>query len=94
MLVVYYVRVHKLLSKVESYNTREEVTVMPENNLRGRIIAKFHSVKNFSQAIKWSTRKTYAIVNGKQQPTCRDIETICNLLDIQIPQDFRDLFLM
>ena len=65
---------------------------MGENNLRGRIIGKYHSVINFARAVKWSSRKAYDIVNGKQEPTGKDIETMCNALDVQIPAEIKALF--
>jgi len=65
---------------------------MPEYNLRGRIIAMYHSVKNFSEKVNWSSRKAYDIVNGKQEPTGKDIETMCVALNVQIPEEMRNLF--
>lgn len=65
---------------------------MQENNLRGRIIAMYHSILNFSKVVKWSDRKAYAIVNGKQDPTSKDIEIMCNALDVRIPDEMRSLF--
>ena len=66
---------------------------MEDFNLRGLIISKFHTVLNFGRALGWSSRKTYDIVNGKQEPTARDIEAMCAALDITIPADMRVLFL-
>lgn len=60
--------------------------------LRGRIVSKYNSVKNFSQVMGWSTRKTYDIVNGKQDPTGKEIDAMCGALDVQIPEDLRALF--
>ena len=65
---------------------------MPENMLRGRIIAMYHTVLNFANAIGWSNRKAYDIVNGKQEPTCRDIEEMCSALKVDIPQQMKELF--
>lgn len=62
------------------------------NNLRGRIIGMYHSLLNFSRVMNWSSRKTYDIVNGKQEPTSKDIEDMCVALDVQIPEDMRLLF--
>ena len=62
------------------------------NNLRGRIIGMYHTVLNFSKAMNWSSRKTYDIVNGKQEPTSKDIEAMCAALEVQIPEDMRLLF--
>jgi len=65
---------------------------MPEENLRGRIIAMYHSVLNFSKEIGWSSRKAYDIVNGKQMPTGKDIDEMCCVLKVVIPDDMRRLF--
>lgn len=65
---------------------------MEGNNLRGRIITMYHSVLNFSNVVNWSTRKAYDIVNNKQEPTAKDIETMCKALNVQIPEDMRLLF--
>lgn len=65
---------------------------MTENNLRGRIIAKYHSVKNFATVMGWSNRKTYDIVNGKQEPVAHDIIEMCNALDVNVPEELRLLF--
>ena len=50
---------------------------MEGNNLRGRIISMYHSVLSFGKTLQWSSRKTYDIVNGKQEPTSKDIEAMC-----------------
>ena len=66
---------------------------MPEeNNLRGRIIAMYHTILNFSKVIHWSSRKAYDIVNGKQTMTSTDIDEMCEALDVQIPDQMRSLF--
>ena len=65
---------------------------MSGNNLKGRIISKFNSVLNFGKFLNWSARKTYDIVNGKQEPTAKDIEAMCAALDVIIPEEMRMLF--
>ena len=65
---------------------------MPENNLRGRIISMYHSVQNFARSVKWSNRKAYDIVNGRQEMTGKDIDVMCNALNVQIPEEMRNLF--
>ena len=65
---------------------------MRENNLRGRIIAMYHTIQNFAKVINWSSRKAYDIVNGKQTLTGKDIDEMCVVLDVQIPDDMRSLF--
>ena len=65
---------------------------MGYDNLRGRIIAKFRTVTNFAKAVGWSNRKAYDILNGRQEMTIEDMETICIVLAVEIPSDIRELF--
>ena len=66
---------------------------MPEeNNLRGRIIAMYRTILNFSKVINWSSRKAYDIVNGKQTMTGTDIDEMCKVLDVQVSDEMRSLF--
>lgn len=65
---------------------------MPYSYLRGRIIAMFHTVKAFGKAIGWSQRKTYDIVNGRQEMTGKDIDQMCKLLNVDVPEEMRLLF--
>lgn len=66
---------------------------MSENNLRGRVIAMYRSVQKFAKVIGWSNRKAYAIVGGTQEPTAKDIQKMCDVLNVELPEDFRLLFL-
>lgn len=52
----------------------------------------YHSVQNFARAIGWSNRKAYDIVNGNQEPTAKDIEDMCAVLKIDIPDEMRNIF--
>ena len=65
---------------------------MDEMNLRGRIVSMYNTVINFSRVMKWSTRKTYDIVNGKQDPTRKEIEAMCAALNVKIPAEMKALF--
>lgn len=65
---------------------------MENSILRGRIVSMYHTVLNFGKALHWSSRKVYSIVNGKQEPTSKDIEAMCNALDVEIPEEMRSLF--
>ena len=65
---------------------------MSENNLRGRIISMYRSVQNFAHAVNWSNRKAYDIVNGRQEMTGKDIDVMCDALNVQIPDEMRNLF--
>ena len=65
---------------------------MPENNLRGKIISMYRSVQNFARAVNWSNRKAYDIVNGRQEATGKDIDVMCSALNVQIPDEMRNLF--
>ena len=61
--------------------------------LRGRIVAMFGTIGKFAEAIGWSRRKASAIVNKHQEATASDIEKMANLLQVDLPDDFRILFL-
>ena len=61
--------------------------------LRGRIVAMFGTIGKFAEAIGWSRRKVSDIVNKKQEATASDIEKMAGLLQIELPEDFRALFL-
>ena len=65
---------------------------MQRNHLRGRIIAMYGTVQNFAKVIKWSNRKAYEVVNGKQEPSAKDIDAMCTALDVEIPEELRNLF--
>ncbi|MBO7710338.1 MAG: hypothetical protein J6S83_07710 [Lachnospiraceae bacterium] len=65
---------------------------MARDILRGRIISMYRSLLNFARAMGWSSRKTYDIVNGKQEATAKDIEDMCKALDVEIPEEMRTLF--
>lgn len=65
---------------------------MNRDILRGRIVSMYKSLLKFSKAINWSSRKTYDIINGRQEPTAKDIEDMCDVLQVEIPCDMRELF--
>ena len=65
---------------------------MGKDILRGRIVSMYRSLLNFARAVGWSSRKTYDIVNGKQEPTAKEIEQMCSALKVEIPDDMRQLF--
>ena len=52
----------------------------------------YRSLLKFANVLGWSSRKTYDIVNGKQEPTAKDIEEMCRALQVEIPEDMRILF--
>ena len=62
--------------------------------LRGRIVTMFGTIGKFAEAIGWSRRKVSDIVNKKQEATASDIEKMANLLQVELPDDFRALFLI
>ena len=63
-----------------------------ENYLRGRIIGKYGSLLKFAEIIGWSSRKMYDIINGNQEMTAKDIESICQHLDVEIGEEMKKLF--
>ena len=65
---------------------------MSKDNLRGRIVSMYRTLINFANEMGWSSRKTYDIVNGKQEPTAKEIEAMCGALKVEIPEDMKQLF--
>ena len=63
-------------------------------NLRGKIISIYGTIGRFAKEVNWSRRKTSAIVNGRQEATASDIETMASALHVELPEDFRLLFLV
>ena len=66
---------------------------MNEMTLRGRIISMYETLGKFALAIGWSRRKVSSIVNGHQEATASDIETMATALKVELPVEFRTLFL-
>lgn len=65
---------------------------MKGNALRARIIATFGSINEFARAMQWSQRKASYIVNGRQEPTGKEIESMAVALNVEIPDELRTLF--
>lgn len=61
--------------------------------LRGRVITAFGTIGKFADAIGWSRRKASCIINGNQEATASDIEAMANILHVELPEEFRLLFL-
>lgn len=60
--------------------------------LRGKIVEMYGSIAKFAECIGWSARKVSYIVNGKQEPTGKEIEMMASALKVEIPEDLRVLF--
>ena len=65
---------------------------MAKDILRGRIVSMYRTVLAFANELGWSSRKIYDIVNGKQEPTAKEIEEMCGALRVEIPEDMKQLF--
>ena len=66
---------------------------MKNMTLRGRVISSFGTIGKFAAAIGWSRRKASCIINGQQEATASDIEAMATLLNVELPEEFRILFL-
>ena len=64
-----------------------------ENALRGAVLAKFPSIKAFSDAMKWDRKKGSWIVNRIQNPSAADMEKMANVLEVQDAVSFVRIFL-
>ena len=51
--------------------------------LRGLVFDRFHTVSEFASAIGWDRNKAARIVNGKQEPSKKDMETLISFFGIQ-----------
>lgn len=65
---------------------------MTELTLKELLIRKFGSIAKFAEAIKWSYRKAYAIVNRKQEPTASEMEEIARVAGMQSAEEFVRFF--
>ena len=53
-----------------------------ELSLRGLVLSKYKSISQFADAIGWERGKASRIVNGRQQPSKSDMESMIVLLGI------------
>ena len=53
-----------------------------ELTIRGLVISKFNSIGDFAAAIGWQRNKASRIVNGKQEPSKKDMEDMIVTLEI------------
>ena len=61
--------------------------------LRGRVISVFGTIGKFANEIGWSRRKASCIINGNQEATASDIEAMARVLNVELPEEFKILFL-
>lgn len=53
--------------------------------LRGLVFDKFRTIADFADAIGWDRNKAARIVNGKQEPSKKDMESL--IFFFEIPQE-------
>lgn len=66
---------------------------MKNQTLRGRVISVFGTIGKFAVSVGWSRRKASCIINGQQEATASDIEAMARVLNVELPEEFRALFL-
>lgn len=59
--------------------------------LRGLVFDRFRTVSEFADAIGWDRNKAARIVNGKQEPNKKDMETLISFFGIQ-PEHLASIF--
>lgn len=64
-----------------------------ENALRGLVMSKFSSITDFANAMEWDRKKASRIVNRVQKPTVIDMEKMAELLNVNDPDKFVQIFL-
>lgn len=71
----------------------ESIRQSEENELRGMVMTKYHSIISFSEAIGWDRKKASRIINRVQKPSAKDMEQMAKCLDVQDVYTFVHLFL-
>ena len=66
---------------------------MQANLIRGKIVARFGTVAEFSKAIGYSPVKTSKILNQRQGLSAEDIKVFSDALGIKEPSEVVALFL-
>lgn len=64
---------------------------MYNNVLRGRIVQKYGSLKNFVEPVGLSYASILAKISGSTDWTASEVQRICRLLEIQ-PKEIPDYF--
>lgn len=65
---------------------------MPKLTLKGLAISTYGTTQKFADAMGWSYRKASYILSGRQEPTASDIEVMAEKMDVDVPDDFRQIF--
>lgn len=63
-----------------------------ENSLRGLVMSKYSSITDFANAMSWDRKKASRIVNRVQKPTAIDMEKMAELLKVNDPDLFVQIF--
>ena len=63
-----------------------------EISLKGVVVSKYGSVSKLAREISWSERKARDIINGRQQPTAKEMEQMAAALDVTTASEFMRLF--
>ena len=61
-------------------------------NYRGIVFAKFKSITEFAEKIGWTRNKASRIVNGVQEPNAAEMIQMAEILGIDTPEVFMDIF--
>ena len=51
--------------------------------LRGLVFDRYRTIADFADAIGWDRNKAVRILNGKQEPNKKDMESLISFFDIQ-----------
>ena len=63
------------------------------NDLRGAVLAKFRTITQFADAMKWDRKKASRIVNRLQNPTVEDMENMSEVLEVRDAVSFVRIFM-
>lgn len=65
---------------------------MKANTLKGRIVSRYGTVRNFAADLNWPESKISRILRQRQDPHLNDIKLICSRLQIDDPNEVVDIF--
>ena len=67
-------------------------SMYPNLTLEGLARAKFKSIQQLADRLKWSYSKTYRIIRGQRTPDAKEIRDLSIVLGISSPDDVVSLF--
>lgn len=57
---------------------------MINNKVKGEVYAKFKNIAELAKIIGWNKQKLSLTVNGKREPNLSEVQTLANVLNIDV----------